>query len=195
MKHALACRCGRVRGHVILPTIAARAVCYCKDCQAYARFLGQEAAVLDAQGGSDIVATMPSHLRFEQGLDALACLSLTPKGILRWYASCCATPIGNTPPDRKVHYVGLVHSCLAKPLEPAFGPARVRLNTASATGPVQGTPVAMGLAILKLMRFMLPARFTARHRDNPFFEADSGRPIVARRVLTPAELAAVKTVA
>jgi hypothetical protein len=189
MNHPLKCRCGTIRGHVTLPTIAARAVCYCKDCQAYAHFLGHSADVLDAHGGTDIVATMPSHVRFEQGLEKLACMSLSDKGILRWYASCCATPIGNTPPDRKVHYVGLVHTCLAKPLEPAFGPARVRLNTASATGPVQGTPLAMGAAMLKLMRFMLPARFTARHRDNPFFEVASGQPVVRRRVLSADERA------
>ena len=75
--HPLGCRCGTLRGHVVLPAFG-RAVCYCKDCRAYACFLRREQEVLDEAGGTQIVATLPRRVRFEhEGLDALACMSLS----------------------------------------------------------------------------------------------------------------------
>ena len=192
MNHRLQCRCGAIRGFLALPATTVRAICYCRDCQAFARFLGC-AGVLDDHGGTGIVATMPSHVRFEQGLDALACMSLSEIGILRWYAGCCRTPIGNTPRDRKTHYVGLVHSCLAEqPLDSSFGPARLRLHTKSAVGTVGATPVGTMLAIPRLMSWILPARLTRRHRDNPFFEPLSGNAIRQPQILSGAEVSALK---
>jgi hypothetical protein len=121
MTHRLRSQCGAIRGYVALPAKTVRAICYCRDCQAFARYLARAGDVLDEHGGTDIVATAPSHVRFEQGLDALACMSLSATGILGWYASCCRTPFGNTPSDRKTHYVGLVHNCLAEqPLNASF---------------------------------------------------------------------------
>jgi len=192
MNHPLRCWCGAVRGHVSLSARNGRAVCYCKDCQAFAHFLGRAGDVLDDAGGTDIVATAPSQLRFEQGLECLACMSLSGRGLLRWYASCCSTPIGNTPRDRKVHYVGLVHSCLsAQSLDESFGPARMRINTQSAHGRVKATPVATFAAVLKLMSVVLPARLSGRYRDNPFFNAQ-GEPIRTPRVLDRAERSRLK---
>ena len=143
--------------------------------------------MLDEAGGTDIVATSPSHVRIEQGLGFLVCMSLSGRGLLRWYASCCSTPIGNTPRDRRIHYVGLVHNCLSThSLEQSFGPVRARLNTQSAHGRIKSTPIASFLAVLKLMSAMLPARFSGRYRDNPFFD-DAGAPIKAPRVLDRTE--------
>lgn len=192
MNHRLQCQCGAIRGYLALPATTVRAVCYCTDCQAFARYLGR-AGVLDGHGGSDIVATLPSRVRFEQGLDALACMSLSETGILRWYASCCRTPIGNTPRDRRTHYVGLIHSCLTQqPLDASFGPARLHLNTKSARGSVSATPVGTMLAILRLMSWIVPARLTRRPRDNPFFDPVSGDPIKQPQVLSGAEVSALK---
>lgn len=189
--HAIRCRCGTLRGHVVLPATTSRALCYCKDCQAFARWLGREGDVLDAQAGTDIVATMPSHVRFDGGLEALACMSLSAKGLFRWYASCCRTPIGNTPRDPRIHYVGLIRSALAAPLEPSFGPATLRLNTGSARGKVAATPVALFFAMLKLLTAMVPARLRGRWHDNPFFDPSSGRPVRAPQVLGTADRANV----
>ncbi len=63
-------------------------------------------------GGTDVVATLPRHVRFTQGIEALACMSLSETGMLRWYARCCNTAIGNTPRNFKVSHVGLIHICL-----------------------------------------------------------------------------------
>jgi hypothetical protein len=189
MNHPLRCRCGKLRGHLLVPATTGRAVCYCKDCQAYAHFLGAPENVLDAAGGTDIVALEPSRVRFDEGLDHLACMSLSPRGLLRWYAACCRTPIGNTPREAKVHYVGLAHTCLdTQPLDPAFGPARVRINTDSARGKVSSTPGAAAVVVLKLMATMVPARFTGRWRNNPFFDT-FGTPVRKPQVIDHAERA------
>ena len=76
--------------------------CYCRDCQAYAHALGNAGAILDDLGGTDIVASLQQHVMLSQGTDALACLSLSDKGLLRWYASCCNTPIANTARNHKL---------------------------------------------------------------------------------------------
>lgn len=113
MRLQLRCRCGKLQGEVDARRVAARAICYCKDCQAFARFLAPDGSLLDASGGTEVEATLPAGVRFTQGLEHLACMSLSPQGIYRWYASCCNTPVGNTPRNPAMPYVGLVRACLA----------------------------------------------------------------------------------
>ncbi|MEP7245903.1 MAG: DUF6151 family protein, partial [Gammaproteobacteria bacterium] len=137
MSHPLQCRCGTVKGAVENPRGAHRVICYCKDCQAFAHFLGRADDVLDERGGSDIVQVLPRNITFTQGIEALACMRLTQKGLVRWYTSCCKTPVGNTLATPKVSFIGLVHSCLdnpGKPLDEAFGPIRACVNTKGAKG-------------------------------------------------------------
>ena len=117
------------------PARPTRVVCYCRDCQAYAHALGNPGAALDALGGTHIVAALQQHVAFTNGADSLACLSPTERGLRRWYASCCNTPIANTVRNPKLSHVGLVHTCLAKSpasLEADYGPARAQVNTSNA---------------------------------------------------------------
>jgi len=198
-RHLLRCQCGTLRGHVSLPAFG-QAVCYCKDCRAYAYFLQREREVLDDAGGTQVVATLPGHVHFEpDGLDALACMSLTERGILRWYASCCNTPIGNTSRNARVPYVGLVHNCLrsdpSRSLEASFWPLRTRVNTASATRPVAATPLVVLAVMMSSMQPMLKALWDGSWRANPFFDARSGEPIRTRRVLGADEHARLKAAA
>ena len=189
MAIAFHCRCGTLRGEIEPRAVYARATCYCRDCQAFARALGRE-EVLDAEGGTDIVAMLPADVRFTDGIDQLACLSLSPKGLLRWYARCCDTPIANTPRDPKVAYVGVLRHCLEgdpDAVDAAVGPSRIALNVKSARGHVSPTPLRTFLGVLRIMRGVLAARLRGRYRDNPFFVADPPRPIVESRVLTLAE--------
>src|ERR1700761_995518 len=91
------CRCGEVRGVAAdaSPRTVNRVLCYCDDCQAYAHHLGR-ADLLDGKGGSDIVQMAPAAISFTKGKDRIAGLRLTEKGLYRWYATCCNTPVGNT---------------------------------------------------------------------------------------------------
>lgn len=91
------CRCGEVRGSVAnaSPRAVNRVTCYCDDCQAFAHQLGR-ADLLNKNGGSDIVQVAPAALSFTKGRDRIVGLRLGPKGLYRWYANCCNTPLGNT---------------------------------------------------------------------------------------------------
>ena len=149
--------------------------------------------MLNGLGGTEIVATLPKHVHFTQGLEALACMSLSDRGLLRWYASCCNTPIANTPRDFKTPYVGLIHSCLAKDapsLDDSFGPVRMVLQTKSVKGKVKSTPVSNVVTLLKIMKAVVATRISGNYKLNPFFVEDSGTPIRQPRVLTKAERAA-----
>lgn len=190
MNFPLRCACGLVEGYVASPHRAGRAICYCRDCQAFARFLGHPERTLDEHGGTDIVATSPRYVHFAQGKEHLRCMSLSPKGLLRWYAGCCRTPIGNTPRDPKLSYVGLVHNSLAgssTETDAVFGPPRVAVNTGSATGTVRSTPLPTFLAVLKIIRNVLGSRLSGKYRENPFFLPGTSEPIVVPQVLTSAE--------
>lgn len=186
MAIALRCRCGRVRGEVDSARVYARATCYCRDCQAYARWLGF-GGMTDAQGGTDVVAMAPSGVRFTAGQDQIACMSLSAKGLLRWYAACCRTPLGNTPRNAGVHYVGMVPLCFdAAPeaVDAAFGGKdRTVLNTGSASGPVRGTPLMFALGGLRILAGIVGARLRGR-RASPFFDAN-GRPIREPEIAAP----------
>jgi hypothetical protein len=191
MNHALQCGCGTLKGLVAHAEAATRGVCYCKDCQAFARFLGHADEILDESGGTDVVATLASNVTITEGANALACMSLTENGLLRWYASCCNTPIGNTTRNFKLPYVGLVHNCLEKSgpsLDAAFGPVRMRVNTQSATrGWPSSTPFATLAAVLHLMASIGRARLDGSYRRTPFFDAQRGTPVVASSVISRAE--------
>jgi hypothetical protein len=194
MNYPLRCECGKVEGYVASPQVAARAVCYCKDCQAFARFLGAPKRILNSQGGTDIIATVPRHVRFTKGTEQLRCKRLSDKGILRWYAACCRTPIGNTPPDPKLPYVGLVRSCLpgsSHETDAAFGPPRISLNTASANGQVSPTRLATVMGLLKIIRNVSGARLSGAYRESPFFRSGSAEPVSMPEVLKPHERAAL----
>src|SRR5450432_1815310 len=112
MQHAWQCRCATIKGFVKDPRTVNHAVCYCRDCQAFAHFLGQEGAVLDTIGGTYVVQVPPSSITITQGGATLACMRLTEKGLLRWYADCCKTPIGNTLANYKFSFIGIIHNCL-----------------------------------------------------------------------------------
>jgi hypothetical protein len=88
----LQCRCGHVRGtaNEFAPSGGFRLVCYCKDCQRFARFLDR-ADVLDAAGGTDIVQMPPGRVTLTAGIDAVRSLRFSNK-VFRWYSDCLPDP-------------------------------------------------------------------------------------------------------
>jgi uncharacterized protein DUF6151 len=190
MQHPLQCRCGTIKGWVSDTQSANRVVCYCHDCQAFARFLGQESETLDVQGGSDVVQTLPKNVTFTQGTEALACMRLTDKGMVRWYAGCCKTPIGNTLENYKISFIGLLHNCLETPtlpLQNSFGAVRTYANPHGAVSHPKPTRTGMGRTIWWIVKTILKARVNGDYKRTPFFR--DGRPIATPRVLSSAERA------
>lgn len=183
------CKCGSLRGVAagLSPDEGFRVVCYCDDCQAFAERLGAAADTLDAHGGTDIFQTSPAHLRITDGIERLACLRLTPKGPLRWYASCCNTPIGNTLQTAQIPFVGLIHSCLdanVARLDDVLGPVCLRVMAKFARGKVATLDAHDSFAVshvLEVVWKMLRWRLRGDHKRSPFFDPVSGDPVVAPR--------------
>lgn len=187
MNHPIRCRCTALKGTVSDTKAANRGVCYCKDCQAFAHFLNRNNDILDERGGTQIVQTLPKYVHFTEGLEHLACMRLTEKGLLRWYTTCCNTPIGNTPPNMKMSFVGIVHSCLITDeasLDDSFGPICMHVHTKEAKGMGDLKSVGTVRTILRFIIMMSRARLNGDYKCNPFFTVETGAPVVNPEVLS-----------
>lgn len=193
MDREASCECGRLRGRLSHTEQCTRIMCYCLDCQAYAIFLQRTDWVLDGQGGSNVLVA-PSHLlSLTCGLGALKCMSLSGVGMLRWYAGCCNTPIGNTARTPEGVFVGLSHCFLAgsvAEMQAAYGPVRMVSCTNSAKSKVTSTGWRAVRPMVGFVATMLAARLTRSYRNTPFFTVDA-QPVVAPITLSAAERAAL----
>ena len=187
----LRCRCGRVRGVAIdvSPSTGFRFVCYCKDCQAFARFL-ESADVLDAAGGTDIFQMPPGRVKLTAGMDAMRCLRLSNK-VLRWYADCCRTPIANTAAGPRFPVIGVVHSFMDheadhRSRDEALGPPLCRIYERSAVGPLppNAPPPASVRVFARRASKVLNWWVRGLARPTPFFDARTKAPRAAPRDLT-----------
>jgi hypothetical protein len=184
------CKCGHLQGSLSSAAGVTRLRCYCRDCQAYAHALDNAERVLNELGGTDVVTTLQQHLSLTKGAESLACLSLSEQGILRWYASCCNTPIGNTARDPKLSYVALVHTCLSESvatLDAKFGAARVDVNTKHAKGKVKSSAMSALFSTARIIASVLRARANGTWKHSPFFRPGSFKPVATPRVLSAEE--------
>ena len=197
MSHKIQCSCGQFVGALKRSSHVNRCICYCKDCQAFAHFLDRAKDILDDAGGTDIIQTTPSNITLDKGVENLACVRLSASGLFRWYASCCNTPIGNTPANIKMSIIGLIHNCL-KPVpcsfEEAFGPVRVYVHTRSAKGEVKPKQAGVASGIIRAVGMMLKARITGDYRNTPFFDAVTASPKATPTILSEQELEKLKNV-
>jgi hypothetical protein len=184
----LRCRCGEVRAVVknASPRTVNRVICYCDDCQAYAHQLGR-ADLLDSHGGSDIVQVAPASLTFTQGQDKIAAVRLSPKGLYRWHARCCNTPVGNTV-GPSIPFVGLVAQSFAsngQTPDQLFGrPVGAILGKfATSDIPKEAQGVNFGL-ILRALRLILSWRLSGQGWPHPFFDRATRQPRYPITVLT-----------
>lgn len=187
----LRCWCGSIEGTVTNAASASQLVCYCEYCQAYAHLLGRPQRLLDDNGGTRLLQTLPANVTFTSSLETLVCLRLTGKGMLRWYARCCGTPIGNTLANPKLSAIRLVHACLdsgGAPLEQIFGPILARRHTIDAIGKPRPKSAGRSHMTRWLMRTMLNARLNGDYRRSPFFNPDTGAPVAQPRQIRPYEL-------
>ena len=195
---SLRCQCGRVRGvaREVTPATGFRFVCYCTDCQAFARFLAPP-DVLDAAGGTDIVQMPAGRVTLTAGADALRCLSFSGK-VLRWYAECCRTPIGNTAANPCFPVAALIHSVMdhdagGHSRDAAFGPPLCRIYERSATAPLPPNapaPPSFRLFALRATN-VLGWWWRGLGRPHPFFDERTNAPLSAPRAFTPGERAAL----
>jgi hypothetical protein len=187
----LKCACGKIKGvaEAVAASEGTRCICYCGDCQAFARFLGR-GDVLDAWGGTDIWQMSPGKLRLEIEDEALRCVRLSAEGMHRWYCGSCKTPIGNTMTGI-IPFVGVVGAFMeleGSARDELLGPAHP-VQTATAYG--EGAPVQQSSAIFKVllrtMGMVVGRKILGRGRTSPFFDAKTREPTVKPQVLTPEE--------
>ena len=191
MDAPIQCSCGQIRGHINSGARFNRAICYCADCQAFARTLGKESETLNPAGGTEVIQTLPKNIQITQGAEHLACLRLTEKGLLRWYAACCNTPLANTPANMKMSFVGLTHNGLGSDqefLNERFGPVQMVVNTANALSDPKPRGYGVAAATIKILSIMLKALLNGDYKQTPFFNADTGEPIASPRILSENEL-------
>ena len=177
-----------------------RVICYCDDCQSFAHLMERTGDTLDAHGGTDIFQTSPACLEFTAGADRLACVRLRPGGLVRWYAACCDTPIGNTLDASGIPFVGLIHRCMDHTAggcsrDEALGPVRARVQGRFARGDRSNLDAYDAFSLLASLRplgIVLAARLHGDHKRSPFFDAATGERTVSPRILSAEELARVE---
>jgi len=179
----------------VSPSGGFRFICYCVDCQAFARFLDR-ADVLDPAGGTDIFHMPPTRVKLTAGTDALRCLGLSNK-VLRWYTDCCRTPIANTPARPGFPVIGLIHSFMDHEADgrsrvEALGPPLCRIYEGSAVGPLPPNapgPPSFWISARRASK-MLGWWVRGLGRPTPFFDDRTKAPRAVPRMLTRSERAA-----
>jgi hypothetical protein len=188
-----------VRGVVraISPSGGFRFVCYCKDCQAFARLLNRP-DVLDAAAGTDIFQMPPARMKLTTGIDALRCVHLSAKGVLRWYTDCCRTPVANTAASPRFPIVALIHSFIdhtwdAHSRDEVLGPLLCRIHERSALAPLPPDappPASLGVFVRRAAN-ILGWWLRGLGQPTPFFDDQTKAPLRTPRILTPNERAAL----
>ena len=174
------------------PHDANRVVCYCDDCQAFAQHIGR-ADLLDAHGGSDIVQVAPAAVSFDRGMEHVTAVRLHPKGLYRWYSSCCKTPLGNTM-SPSVPFIGIGRQALeAEAPDQTFGPVRAWLQAKYAVGTPPNAVKTVSLPFLgRTLRLLVSWKLRGKSWPHPFFDRASKAPVRPVPVLSKAERDALR---
>ncbi|MCT4559375.1 MAG: DUF6151 family protein [Pelagimonas sp.] len=175
--HGFSCDCGQTEWQVSKTAKGSQVVCYCTDCQAHLRHLDRVDLLHD--GGTYIYQTTPDAVTLIKGHENLALQRLGPNGMMRYYTSCCKTPVANTLSKATLPFVGLP----LKGEDPRLGPVICHAHTDKGTsGRKQTGFAAAGWGILiRAARAILSGR-----RASPFF-TDAGEPVIHPTVLTREE--------
>ena len=209
----IACECGSLSAIAELHEKESnhRIVCYCDDCQSYARHLGSPATVLDTHGGTDIIQLSPAHFKLVNGREHLGAIRLSPNGLLRWYATCCNTPICNTPANLGMPYLGLLTRNFRKiqnkkkskhnakrhatsndenDIQTLIGPVSFGVGAGSQHPLAADWPVAKGFGFRGLINtFKNIGRWRIRgdQKSSELLDPETGEPVVTPYVLTMEE--------
>jgi hypothetical protein len=193
----LRCTCGELRGTALAvsPRNGCRVVCYCHDCQAFARFLAHPGTT-DAWGGTDIFQMAPASVRITKGADALRCLRLSDKGLYRWYCGECKTPVGNSVGPR-TPFVGLIHTFMdhegdGRARDDVLGKPVGHIWTKSALGPAPGGALSSLRVIGRSVRLLGKWWLTGAGSPSPFFADQTHAPRSKPRILSSEERRALR---
>ena len=195
------CACGSFEAVAseLSPRVVNFGYCYCDDCQLFQHHLGKADQVLDANGGTAIFQMSPANFSITKGREHLACLQLREGGLIRWYTTCCDTPVGNTLGTHRLPFVGVLKASIdpaadRESIDAALGPVRFRVHGRFAKGDVPGAHPKAPLSLIgRFLRLMFGWRKGGGAKASPFFDATTGRLAVKPRVLTDEELRRAET--
>ena len=180
------CSCGKLHGHIDGKAVSsgAHVVCYCRDCRAAHLYLNQPDP---APGPVDLFATTPDAITIVGGAENLGLLRLSPRGTMRWYATCCDSPLFSTGSGPKIPFVSVQQPRIATPdrLGPVIGKAFM---------PKPGgktAHVGFGRLVWKLLPGILGARLSGRWRKTPFFNVETGEPVATAKIPSKEDRAAL----
>lgn len=166
------CACGQLQGQIADEAIAfgTHLVCYCRDCRATQLYFNQPDP---APGPVDLWQTTPDAFDIQKGADKLGLFRLGPRGAMRWFATCCNTPMFNTATTPKVPFAVIQVDRITSPdrLGPVVGKAFVPKSSGKTAH--QG----LGRIILKTLPRIAGALLSGRWRKTPFFDVDTGKPV------------------
>lgn len=182
------CQCGKVHAEIspVGTQKGNHLVCYCSDCQAYARHLGQTGRMLDKAGGTAIYQVMANQIKSLKGKEHLAFIQLTEDGIFRWYTDCCNTAFANTMPTATFPLAGIPTINLSNP--EMLGPIIAHVSTGDALEPVE--EVGRDRVMKRTLKKVAIQKGAGLWRKTPFFKAKSDAPVVEKTELSDAQITA-----
>lgn len=152
---------------------------------------------MDERGGTDIVQVAPRSVRFEQGMANIAAVRLSPRGMHRWYATCCKTPLGNTQTPA-LPFIGIPRAVFPdasgeRSREAVFGPVRgAVLGQYAIGGPPPGSTRLPLRLIARTARLLLGWKLSGKAWPHPFFERTTQQPRYPVQVLSTSEREALR---
>ena len=193
-----ACECGTVSGTLLRvgPDQGDLVVCHCADCQYLAHHLGHAARMLDEHGGASLYQSRCARVHIASGRDQLACVHLTDKPTLRWYAKCCRTPLFNTYANGKIPYITTqLGACDPAARARLVGPPRGHLFTEEGIGDTSHLPkMSMGALMRRFFPRMIKDLVSGDRRRCELFDSKTLEPIAKPHRMTSEERLTQKAV-
>lgn len=184
--HTFSCTCGALQGHISDEGARAgiRLGCYCRDCRAAKLYFGQPDP---APGPVDLFETTPDAIVLTQGNQHLGLFRLSPRGAMRWYATCCNTLMFNSLTKPRLAFAGVQADRLSDP--DRLGPITAQVFIPQPGGKSKhkgATKMAWGIA-----RNMLAAQLSGSWRQTPFFDIETSEPVAKALIPSKEERAAL----
>ncbi|HCH62820.1 MAG: hypothetical protein CL927_18245 [Deltaproteobacteria bacterium] len=181
------CTCGSVRGTLldVAPSTVQNLVCHCIDCRSTLRHLGRANDLLTEHGGTAVVHSTPARMQITHGHTHVGLLRLSPKGLLRFYATCCNTPIASMLDDPRQAFVSIARCILPSDADTHLGPA-VGVRGRSAIGNLRTLDAAHNVPAWLVARIgwrLAKQRLQGQARPSAFHAAD-GTCIAVATILT-----------
>lgn len=192
------CDCGQLKARIknFPKETPGRLGCYCDDCQSYLIEI-KRTDILDTAGCTEIIPVYPANIEIISGADTLTCLMLSAKGMFRWRASCCNSPIANV--RAQFPWAGVMSSTLKGEnrtmAQHTFPSIRSRIMGKFAKSqPVDGTPQSFDLkSMFAVAPFLFKGFLFSKYKPSPFFKSDNCTPIVTPRILSETERQLLRT--